>query len=171
MIGEASLEAVWEALARVRASSVEIHDESSEPPVIMRARGSVEVVAELSGAFVFHETGAWTDAGPAGGVRYSDVLRWSLDRDGRALNVEHLRHSASSPVPLVALVPKGDHFESRMPHECGADSYTARLTVGPSRLVLEWTVRGARKRYTAVREYTSTASLIASISLSRYFSF
>ena len=144
-----SLRQIWEALAGVRRSTVEV----TAGRLTMRGSGIVSVEPEPGGALIFRESGVW-DYGPEfSGTRFTDVLRWTLDPTGDGVHLEHLRRGTDRPVPLVHLTWSGVQLESVAAHRCGHDLYSARLRRVSGEVELEWTVRGPGKGYVMVRSY------------------
>jgi hypothetical protein len=125
-------------------------------------RGVVETEAFTPGVLLFRESGEWIPRGAARPIRFNNIYRWQrLDDD--TLRLEHLRFGADRAVHLFDLAcSTRAHWQSRSPHVCGDDRYSATLDLGDAALELRWSIVGPRKhediRYRYARSTESVSA-------------
>jgi hypothetical protein len=110
-------------------------------------RFDVSTIAEDEATLRMEETGVMR-LSDGTETRAGNRLRWTRTADGIAL--AHLR--AASPTPLLVF---GDSGGAHSPHLCGADVYTARCVLLPDGFLLQWEIRGPRKRDRLEQRYVS----------------
>ncbi len=110
-----------------------------------QGEGEVFLTKETSDLLIFNEKGTWlTKAGEE--VHFSNVFRWTLDRFGGTVGLEHLRRGPEHPVFLFHLAPSGRRSLSSVDsHLCGGDVYFGRISFDRHQLHLNWRVIGPRK--------------------------
>lgn len=110
-------------------------------------KGEGEVIVAKDGAniLIFNEKGTWQDKQGAE-VSFSNVFRWTLDRDVGVISLEHLRRGPNHPVFLFHLVPSGRQSLSSVDsHLCGGDAYFGQVRFDRYNLRLNWRVIGSKK--------------------------
>lgn len=110
-----------------------------------KGKGEVSVVMENSHTLIFHEKGSWQ--GKQGGeVSFSNVFRWTLDRQIGVISLEHLRRGPNHPVFLFHLVPSSKKSLSSVDsHLCEGDTYFGQIHFDRFSLCLNWRVIGPKK--------------------------
>lgn len=146
------LEAVWQRLSEIK----KMHVRAScfrFPPTFQKREGKGQVVPTESGeALVFCEKGQWQDS-----MRFTNIFRWTFDREKGEIVLEHLRFGTEKPIYLFSLVPSGPHhLKSVTPHECGEDLYSGQLTVSEQTLELSWRIQGPDKNQEVITVYTNS---------------
>lgn len=132
----------WDKLAKVQKLSFAARSKNKEG-WNGKGRGEVEVVKE-GNTLLFTEKGQWH--GKQGDVNFSNVFRWTLDRDEAMISLEHLRYGLENPVLLCHLAPKTPHALSSIDsHLCEEDHYFGQLFVDRFGLRLNWRILGPRK--------------------------
>ena len=144
----------WDLLPEIRQLRIDATDVSS-PGALGPISGTatVTISARTGDTVDWEEEGAWDS--PAGrAVRFRNRLRWALVPSGMSLKLAHLRQGTDSPVWLCEFEPTPDSvLRTREPHPCGADTYSAELSVERSGFVLRWSVAGPRKAYRLIHSY------------------
>ena len=133
----------WERLAAVKQLTFQAASKE-EQGWHRKGKGEVTLARE-EGRFIFHEKGSWQ--GKEGGeVTFHNVFRWTLDRFGGIIALEHLRRGADHPVFLFHLTPTGPHTLSSVDsHLCEGDSYFGQIQFDRYALRLNWRVIGPKK--------------------------
>lgn len=105
-----------------------------------KGKGTV-LATKNDNVLIFNEKGVWN-----GDVEFSNIFRWTLDRDAQMISLEHLRHGADRPVFLFHLTPLGKHSLSSVDsHLCGGDTYFGQIHFDHYTLRLNWRVIGSKK--------------------------
>ena len=136
---------LWNRLVKVRALKFTSRSKSPGKRADTSGQGDVEVSHVDDLTLLFSERVRWeNEAGKELVLR--NVYRWTRMRDDSFIRLEHLRHGPDKPVHLADLYTDGDNvFQSKEPHHCGADTYTAAVEAGETELVLSWRVKGPEK--------------------------
>lgn len=110
-----------------------------------KGKGEVIVAKEGYNILIFNEKGNWRDS-QGSEVGFSNVFRWTLDRDAGVISLEHLRRGPEYPVFLFHLVPSGiNSLSSVDSHLCGGDTYFGQIHLDQHSLRLNWRVIGPKK--------------------------
>jgi hypothetical protein len=110
-----------------------------------KGKGIVTVTQEEENRLIFSEKGAWNGK-PGKEIGFSNMSRWTLDKAGERISLEHLRRGKSDPVFLFHLAPAGALTLSSVDaHQCRADSYLGSLHMDQHSLRLCWRVIGPDK--------------------------
>jgi hypothetical protein len=140
------LQAFWEKLLSVKQLTFHAKTNSKDEGG-WNGKGQGEVISTRSSSNVllFNEKGTWQ--GKQGGdVSFSNVFRWTLDRDAKMISLEHLRYGPEHPVFLFHLTPSGKHILSSVDsHLCGGDTYFGQIHFDNYSLRLNWRVIGPKK--------------------------
>ncbi|MDH4572710.1 hypothetical protein CUR86_09765 [Salinicola acroporae] len=108
-----------------------------------RGSGVIEVVHQAANVRFF-ESGRFTLEGQDHDVPMRNVYRWDLHSD--RVSLSHERRGAANAVSLFDLVASdAETLVSAEVHQCAADAYSARLTLVPDGIDLEWRIVGPRK--------------------------
>lgn len=119
-----------------------------------KGRGEVTVSQQKSHELIFNEKGHWQDK-QGEKVSFSNVFRWTLDRQSWVISLEHLRHGPDNPVFLFHLASAGKHsLASVDSHLCGGDAYFGQIQMDPYGLHFNWRVIGPKKNEEIVYYYT-----------------
>lgn len=110
-----------------------------------QGKGEVSVVRDGDAALIFYEKGSWKD--PQGhDIDFSNVFRWTLDRQRKVISLEHLRRGIDNPVFLFHLALDGPNTLSSIDsHLCAGDAYFGKVLSDPHNLKLKWRVIGPKK--------------------------
>jgi len=110
-----------------------------------KGKGDVQIVREGINVLVFNEKGTWQ--GKQGeDVSFSNVFRWTLDRNAGVISLEHLRRGQDHPVFLFHLAPSGKNCLSSVDsHLCEGDTYFGQIHFDLYSLRLNWRVIGPKK--------------------------
>lgn len=132
----------WDKLSQVNKIAFASRSKNKEG---WNGKGEGEVrVSKEGNILTFTEKGQWR--GKQGEIDFSNVFRWTLDRNQGMISLEHLRHGAENPVFLCHLVPKTPHaLVSIDSHLCEEDHYFGQLFVDRYGLRLNWRILGPRK--------------------------
>ncbi len=110
-----------------------------------RGKGEVSVTKEGSTTLIFREKGSWRGK-QVKDVNFSNVFRWTLDRDALMISLEHLRRGMDAPVFLFHLTPTGNHsLTSIDSHLCEDDAYFGQIHFDTHGIRLIWRVIGPKK--------------------------
>jgi hypothetical protein len=110
-----------------------------------KGQGEVIVVKEGFNTLTFNEKGTWQGT-QGGDVNFSNIFRWTLDRNSSVISLEHLRRGPDHPVFLFHLAPSGkDSLSSVDPHLCEEDTYFGQIHFNRYNLRLNWRVIGPKK--------------------------
>jgi hypothetical protein len=136
----------WAQLATVCQLTCNVKNRSPEEQgQYSKGRGEVSVSSENDRTLIFHEKGVW-QGGDNGEITFSNSYRWTLDRLGGVIALEHLRRGVEHAVFLFHLAPSGAHsLASVDSHLCGGDSYFGRIHFDKRSIRLHWRVIGPRK--------------------------
>lgn len=138
--------AFWEKLQDVTQLTFHAKTKSKEEKGWNgKGRGEVVIVKEGFNTLIFNEKGTWR--GKQGeDVSFSNVFRWSLDRNAGVISLEHLRQGPNRPVFLFHLAPSGKHSLSSVDsHLCEGDTYFGQIHFDHYGLRLNWRVIGPKK--------------------------
>ncbi len=140
------LQAFWEKLMSV--SQLTFHAKTKlkeENGWNGKGQGEVVLAREGFNQLIFNEKGTWQ--GKSGGqVSFSNVFRWTLDRNAGVISLEHLRRGPDNPVFLFHLAPYGKHSLSSIDsHLCEGDTYFGQIHFDQHSLRLNWRVIGPKK--------------------------
>lgn len=130
----------WDKLTKV----TELRFKSKSKEWNRRGKGEVLVTKEPN-SLLFHEKGHWlTPHGEE--VTFTNVFRWTFDRDAALITLEHLRFGPDVPVFLFHLAPTSRHsLTSVDAHLCGGDTYFGKIQLDRYGLKLNWRVIGPKK--------------------------
>jgi hypothetical protein len=138
--------AFWEKLMGVKALIFSAKTKSNYTSG-WNGNGSGDVIVSKpnSHILVFNEKGTWK--GKQGSeVGFSNVFRWTLDRQAGVISLEHLRHGLDRPVFLFYLAPASQYSLSSVDsHLCGGDTYFGQIHFDRFGLRLKWRVIGPKK--------------------------
>ena len=110
-----------------------------------KGRGEVIITKKDSNTLIFNEKGTWQGKQSAE-VNFSNIFRWTLDRNTGLISLEHLRRGPDRPVFLFHLAPSGKHSLSSVDsHLCGGDTYFGQIHFNHHSLRLNWRVIGSKK--------------------------
>jgi len=138
--------AFWEKLTAVTQLTFHAKTQSKDAKGWNgKGQGEVVIVKEGSNTLIFNEKGTWQ--GKQGGeVSFSNIFRWTLDRNIGVISLEHLRRGPDRPVFLFHLAPSGKHSLSSVDsHLCEGDTYFGQIHFDPYSLRLNWRVIGLKK--------------------------
>lgn len=141
-----TLIAFWERLLNVTQLTFHAKTKSKEEKG-WNGKGEGEVMAREEGAhtLIFTEKGTWR-AKHGGEVSFSNVFRWTLDRQAGVISLEHLRRGPDHPVFLFHLAPVGKHSLSSVDsHLCGEDTYFGQIRFDNHGFRLNWRIIGPKK--------------------------
>lgn len=138
--------AFWEKLAQVRQLSFSAKSLSQEEHGWNgQGKGEVQVTSEGSNVLIFSEKGSWKGK-QMNDVTFSNVFRWTLDKNTLMISLEHLRRGPDHPVFLFHLAPTGNYSLSSIDsHLCGGDIYFGKIHFDRHSLRLNWRVIGPKK--------------------------
>lgn len=110
-----------------------------------KGRGEVIITKEGANTLIFNEKGTWQ--GKQGGeMSFSNIFRWTLDRNTDVISLEHLRRGPDHPVFIFHLAPSGKHSLSSVDsHLCEGDTYFGQIHFNHHNLCLNWRVIGPNK--------------------------
>lgn len=136
----------WEKLCNVRQLTFNAKTKSKdESGWNGKGKGEVQVTKEGNQVLVFNEKGSWQNKQQEE-VNFSNVFRWTLDRQTGMISLEHLRRGLDHPVFLFHLAPSGDHSLSSVDsHICEGDTYFGQIHFDRYALRLNWRVIGPKK--------------------------
>jgi len=116
-----------------------------------KAFGSVIVTREGDNVLLFAEKGSWLGRG----VSFSNALRWTIDRQGGTISLEHLRRGATHPVFLFHLALSGERSMASVDaHLCQNDAYFGEMHWDRYRVQLRCRAIGPSKNDEMQYEYT-----------------
>lgn len=139
------LQSFWEKLNSVQTLTFYAKSKNTEEQG-WKGKGRGDVVVTKNGSeLIFHEKGSWH--GMEGDeVSFSNVFRWTLDRNSCLISLEHLRRGPDHPVFLFHLTPSSPHTMSSVDsHLCGGDIYFGQIHFDQHSLRLNWRVIGPKK--------------------------
>jgi hypothetical protein len=138
--------AFWEKLKTIRKVAFHARTQSKEAHGWDgKGKGEVVVMVEGPNCLIFKEKGSWE--GKMGKeIGFSNVFRWTLDKEMSLISLDHLRRGWSNPVFLFHLAPTGQRLLSSIDsHLCEGDAYFGRMHFDNQSLRLSWRVIGPRK--------------------------
>lgn len=110
-----------------------------------KGRGEVVITKEDPNTLIFNEKGTWQSK-QCEEVSFSNMFRWSLDRNKSMISLEHLRRGPDHPVFLFHLAPSGKYSLSSVDsHLCEGDTYFGQIRFNHHNLRLSWRVIGPKK--------------------------
>ncbi len=136
----------WNRLSKVRSLTFHAKNQSKDPHGWNgKGQGEVSLTKPTPQILIFHEKGSWQ--GKQGDeVSFSNVFRWTLDREACLISLEHLRQGVDHPVFLFHLAPSsGQSLASVDSHLCGGDTYFGQIHIDRFSLRLNWRVIGPKK--------------------------
>ncbi len=136
----------WMRLAEVRELTFNARTRSEEEGGWNgKGKGEVIVAKEGEEVLIFTEKGSWQ--GKQGKeIDFSNVFRWTLDRNAGVISLEHLRRGINHPVFLFHLAPSSNRSLSSVDsHLCGGDAYFGQIFYDRHALRLNWRVIGPKK--------------------------
>ncbi len=138
--------AFWEKLTKVEHLVFNAKTKSQENTGWSgKGKGKVSVTKEGNNVLIFNEKGSWRGK-QSEEVSFSNIFRWSLDRQTAMISLEHLRRGPDHPVFLFHLAPSGRHSLSSVDsHLCGGDTYFGQIHFDRYSLRLNWRVIGPKK--------------------------
>ena len=138
--------AFWEKLATVRQLAFNAKSKSKdELGWNGMGKGEVTINKEGHNTLIFSEKGSWQGK-QAEEVSFSNIFRWTLDREMNVISLEHLRRGFDHPVFLFHLAPTGNHsLASVDSHLCEGDAYFGQILFDQHNLRLNWRVIGLKK--------------------------
>lgn len=140
----ATLEKFWEKLKQVETMGFHAKSKAQDG-WNGKGRGSVVVEKQGENVLLFHEKGAWSNA-LSEEVSFSNVFRWTYEKELSLISLEHLRHGILRPVFLFHLAPENDHLLSSIDsHLCEGDTYFGKVQFDRHVLRLKWRVIGSKK--------------------------
>lgn len=136
----------WEQLKGITQLTFHAKTKSKDPHGWKgKGKGDVTITKQSGRLLIFNEKGSWLDKQESE-VGFSNVFRWSLDREAGVVSLEHLRRGPDHPVFLFHLAPSGKHSLSSVDsHLCGGDTYFANIHFDPYSFHLNWRVIGPKK--------------------------
>lgn len=137
--------AFWDKLSAIQTLSFIAKTKSNEKSG-WNGKGKAEVCITKEGnnTLVFNEKGIWQ--GAQGEVTFSNVFRWTLDRNAAMISLEHLRRGPNHPTFLFHLAPTGTQVLSSVDsHLCEGDTYFGQVHFDRYSLRLNWRVIGPKK--------------------------
>lgn len=140
-----TLLAFWKKLASIKElafiAKTKSKDESGWNG---RGKGTVEVEPKEN-TLVFYEKGSWQNKhGEI--IDFSNVFRWTLDKNACVISLEHLRRGKDHPTFLFDLSPSSSRsLASVNSHLCGGDTYLGQILFDPYNFHLKWRVIGPKK--------------------------
>ncbi|MBS0646821.1 MAG: winged helix-turn-helix transcriptional regulator [Verrucomicrobia bacterium] len=136
----------WERLMSVKTLSFHAKTKMDEANGWNgRGQGEVMVIKEQSHVLIFQEKGAWQGK-EAAEVSFSNIFRWTLDRQTGVISLEHLRHGVEHPVFLFYLAPCNQNLLASLDsHLYEGDAYFGQVYLDSVGLRLKWRVIGPKK--------------------------
>jgi hypothetical protein len=138
--------AFWKKLSEIKELSFIAKTKSKEESGWnRRGKGTVDVSEEGSNILIFQEKGSWQNKEGAD-MDFSNVFRWTLDRNAAVIALEHLRRGKDHPAFLFHLAPSSSRSLSSVnSHLCGGDTYLGQVHFDPHNFHLKWRVIGPKK--------------------------
>lgn len=136
----------WDKLAKVQQLNFQAKTQAKEEGGWNgNGKGVVSIKRELADVLIFQEKGSWLDK-QGNEIGFSNVFRWSLDKNSCLISLEHLRYGINHPVFLFYLAPSGNtSLVSVDSHLCDGDSYFGQVHFDDHTLKLNWRVIGLKK--------------------------
>lgn len=141
--------AFWDKLLAVTRLSFHAKTESkSGKGWNGKGQGEVVISQENPNTLIFSEKGTWQDQQNKE-VGFTNIFRWTLDRNAAVISLEHLRRGPQHPVFLFHLAPSGKKsLASLDSHLCEGDAYFGQIHFDHHSLRLSWRVIGPKKNET-----------------------
>ena len=138
--------AFWEKLKEVKKVSFHARSKSKElDGWDGQGKGQVLVASEENNCLIFKEKGTW-EGKLSKEIGFSNIFRWTLDKEMGLISLEHLRRGSANPVFLFHLAPTGQRLLSSVDsHLCDGDVYFGRMLFDQQSLRLTWRVIGPKK--------------------------
>lgn len=154
-----TLSTIWEKLSQVRSVIVHAKTKSKEEGGWNgKGRGDVLITKgeEKKAELIFTEKGSWkNDVGKE--IDFSNIFRWTYDRERQLISLEHLRYGVDHPVFLFHLAPTGNlALTSVDAHLCEGDLYFGHLAYDAHGLRLHFRVIGPKKNEEIDYYYTAS---------------
>jgi len=136
----------WEKLITISQLTFNAKSQSKEESGRNgKGKGEVTVTKENHNVLIFNERGSWQGQQGAE-VSFSNVFRWTLDRDSGVISLEHLRRGPDHPVFLFHLAPTSQSTLSPVDsHLCEGDMYFGQVHFALNHLRMNWRVIGPKK--------------------------
>ncbi len=110
-----------------------------------KGQGEVNMLKEGVNTLIFNEKGSWQPK-QGGEVSFSNIFRWTLDKNAGVISLEHLRRGPEQPVFLFHLAPASKYTLSSVDsHFCEGDVYFGQIHLDRHSLRLNWRVIGPKK--------------------------
>jgi hypothetical protein len=138
--------AFWKKLLMISQMTFIAKSKSEEPNGWNgKGKGTVQLSTEVENAVVFTEKGLWTSKNNEE-MNFSNVFRWTLDKETATISLEHLRRGSEHPVFLFHLSPTGARsLTSIDPHLCENDVYFGQIHFDTHSIRLNWRMIGPKK--------------------------
>ncbi len=115
--------------------------------------GVVRVEINSGKEIIFEEQIRWENESSLL-MNSKNVYKWTFLTSGN-IKLHHLRFGSNNPVFLVELVKSGKKFwESKEPHNCNNDLYSAKLYLEKNSIILQWKVTGPTENYSLETTYS-----------------
>ncbi|MGE5196423.1 MAG: DUF6314 family protein, partial [Anaerolineae bacterium] len=136
----------WERLSFVKNLTFNAKTKSKEESGWDgKGKGEVLVTKESDTVLIFNEKGSWQDK-HGKEINFSNIFRWTLEKNVTMISLEHLRRGPTHPVFLFSLSPSSPHSLSSIDsHFCEEDTYFGQVFLDPHYLRLNWRVIGPKK--------------------------
>jgi hypothetical protein len=107
--------------------------------------GQVIITKENGHTIISNEKGSWKNKNDEE-INFTNVFRWTLDKDKNLIGLEHLRQGIERPVFLFHLEPSSEKLLSSVEsHLCGADTYFGQIHFDQNSIRFNWRVIGPKK--------------------------
>lgn len=140
------LETIWEKLLNVRHLTFNAKTKSKEENGWNGiGKGEVIIAKHSDNTLIFNEKGSWR-GNDNREIDFSNIFRWTLDKNAGIISLEHLRRGLNHPVFLFHLIPLGNQsLTSVDSHLCEGDVYFGQIFFDRHSLRLNWRVIGPKK--------------------------
>lgn len=136
----------WRRLSRVK--QLTFHAKTKSRDIAGwngRGKGEVVITKDGENSLIFCEKGSWLGKDNKE-IGFSNIFRWTLDRQAGMIALEHLRQGVNHPVFLFHLHPSGlNSLSSIDSHLCAGDTYLGQILCAQNCLRLKWRVIGPKK--------------------------
>lgn len=138
--------AFWEKLLSVTSLTFNAKSKSRDSTGWNgKGHGDVSISKESPHSILFNEKGSWRNK-EGSDVGFSNIFRWSLDRQTNVISLEHLRRGPNLPVLLFNLSPTGNQTLSSVDsYLCEGDVYFGQIHFDRYSFRLNWRVIGPKK--------------------------
>lgn len=142
------LHAFWEKLSAVQHFTFQAHT-PLDLAFAWNGQGQGQVILQQETSphprLIFNERGTWQNEHGIETI-FHNVFRWTLNLEKNCICLEHLRQGPAHPVFLFDLLPStAEELISPLPHLCGADTYSGKLSLNKEQLQMNWHITGPRK--------------------------